>query len=88
MIYKGLKEFNPYDLQIKQKYKALYLLNLMREMGFDSRKKFVDTCITCSTLEINSQTVNKFMAFWEAREITLIDEMEQIVTTLKNLQNE
>lgn len=88
MIYKGLDDFSAADSQMLLKYKALYLLNLMRNMGYDSRKKFVDTCLTCSSFDINTQTVNKFMAFWEGREVTLIDEMEKIVEHLRTVKNE
>lgn len=84
MYYKGLDEFSAVDNQILLKFKALYLLNLMRKMGCNSRKKFVNTCVTYTSLELNAQTINKFMAFWEARETTLIEEMEMIVEQLVN----
>lgn len=88
MIYKGLDEFNAADEQILQKFKALYLLNCMRNLGYNTRKKFVDTCLTYISLEINSITINKVQSFWDGRDITLISEMEKIIEQLKSLKNE
>ncbi|WKW47290.1 hypothetical protein P3875_04280 [Myroides sp. JBRI-B21084] len=84
MIYNGLDQFNAADSQIVLKYKALFLLNTMRNLGFTTRKKFVDTCVTYISLEINYITINKIQAFWDGRDVTLIDEMEKIVEKIKN----
>lgn len=87
MNYSGLDVFCAADNQIVLKYKALFLLNTMRNLGYNTRKKFVDTCITYMSYEINSITINKLQAFWEGRDVTLIDEMEKIVELLKTLKN-
>lgn len=86
-MYSGLDVFCAADSQIVLKYKALFLLNTMRNLGYNTRKKFVDTCITYISYEINSITINKLQAFWEGRDVTLIDEMERIVEQVKQLEN-
>ncbi len=88
MIYKGLKDFSAFDSKLEMKYKALYLLNTMRKLGINSRKKFVDTAETYISLEINTKTLNKLYAFWEGREVTLIEEIEIMVKQLTEKQNE
>ena len=87
MIYRGLKEFSAFDSKLEMKYKALYLLNTMRKLGINSRKKFVDTAEIYISLEMSSKTLNKLYAFWEGREVTLIEEIEKMVKQLIEKEN-
>lgn len=87
MYYNGLDDFSANDNQIKDRYKALFLLNTMRKLGFDSRKIFVDTCLTYTSLNINLKTLGKFAAFWDGRDVTLISEIENIIKTINQLEN-
>jgi len=82
MEYRGLDVFSPCDNSILLRYKALYLLNTLRKLGLTTRKKFVDTCVTYISLEISSSVIDKVRAFWDGRDLTLIDEMEKIVKQL------
>lgn len=88
MFYKGLNEFCAADGQMVLKYKALFLLNHMRNLGFNTRKKFVDTCVTYISLDVNYVTINKLQAFWDGRDVTLVDEIELIVKKVKSVNNE
>jgi len=88
MFYKGLNEFCAADAQMVLKYKALFLLNAMRNLGFNTRKKFVDTCVTYISLDVNYVTINKLQAFWDGRDVTLVDEIELIVRKVKSVDNE
>lgn len=87
MYYNGLLEFSACDNQIEDRYKALFLLNTMRKLGFNSRKKFIDTCVTYSSFDLNTQTLNKFIAFWDGRDTTLIPEVEKIINTITEKKN-
>ena len=84
MYYKGLEDFSPCDDSIILRYKALYLLNTLRKLGLNTRKKFVDTCVTYISLNVNSTIIDKVRAFWDGRDVTLIAEMEKIVEQLND----
>lgn len=87
MLYNGLVEFSPSDSQMENKFKALVLLNKMRKLGFNTRKKFIDTCVTYASIELTTVTYNKLAAFWEGREVTLIPEIENIVEFINKEKN-